>query len=40
MRRVVFHGFLHLCGYDDRTEKEKKRMTELEEMYLALSYAE
>jgi rRNA maturation RNase YbeY len=40
MRRVIFHGFLHLCGYDDRTEGEKKKMSELEEMYLALSYAE
>lgn len=40
MRRVIFHGFLHLCGYDDRTEEEKKKMSEMEEMYLALSYAE
>ncbi len=40
MRRVIFHGFLHLCGYDDRTEGEKKKMSEMEEMYLALSYAE
>ena len=40
MRRVIFHGFLHLCGYDDRTAGEKKKMSEMEEMYLALSYAE
>ncbi len=40
IRRVIFHGFLHLCGYDDRTAEEKKRMGEMEEMYLALSYAE
>ncbi len=40
MRRVIFHGLLHLCGYDDRTEGEKKKMSEMEEMYLALSYAE
>lgn len=40
MRRVIFHGFLHLCGYDDSTAEEKKRMSEMEEMYLALSYAE
>lgn len=40
MRRVIFHGFLHLCGYDDRTAGEKKMMREMEEMYLALSYAE
>jgi rRNA maturation RNase YbeY len=40
MRRVIFHGFLHLCGYDDRTEGEKQKMSGMEEMYLALSYAE
>ena len=40
MKRVIFHGFLHLCGYDDSTEGERKKMTEMEEMYLALSYAE
>lgn len=40
MRRVIFHGFLHLCGYDDRTEGEKKKMSEMEDMYLDLSYAE
>ncbi len=40
MRRVIFHGFLHLCGYDDSTAEEKRRMSEMEEMYLALSYAE
>ncbi|MRR21940.1 rRNA maturation RNase YbeY [bacterium] len=40
MKRVIFHGFLHLCGYDDSTAEEKKRISEMEEMYLALSYAE
>ncbi len=40
MRRVVFHGFLHLCGYDDSTAGEKKKMSEMEELYLDLSYAE
>jgi len=40
MRRIIFHGFLHLCGYDDSTAGEKQKMTEMEEMYLALSYAE
>lgn len=40
IRRVIFHGFLHLCGYDDSTEEERRRMSEMEEMYLALSYAE
>ena len=40
IRRVIFHGFLHLCGYDDSTTGQKKKMSEMEEMYLALSDAE
>lgn len=40
IRRVIFHGFLHLCGYDDSTPEQKKKMSEMEEMYLALSYGE
>jgi probable rRNA maturation factor len=40
VRRVIFHGFLHLCGYDDSTGEQKVKMSEMEEMYLALSYAE
>jgi len=40
IRRVIFHGFLHLCGYDDSTEVQRKKMEEMEEMYLALSYDE
>ena len=40
LRRVIFHGFLHLCGYDDSTAEQKRKMSEMEEMYLALSYAE
>jgi rRNA maturation RNase YbeY len=40
IRRVIFHGFLHLCGYDDSTAEQKRKMSEMEEMYLALSYAE
>lgn len=39
MRRVIFHGFLHLCGYDDKSEEGKREMTELEDIYLALSFA-
>jgi len=40
IRRVIFHGVLHLCGYDDRTKEQKRKMSEMEELYLALSYAE
>lgn len=38
--RVIFHGFLHLCGYADGNQKEKAAMTEREDMYLALAEAE
>lgn len=33
-RRVFIHGLLHLIGYDDSTDKEKKEMTRLEDYYL------
>lgn len=33
--RVVIHGFLHLCGYDDKTEKQKKLMRAKEDYYLS-----
>lgn len=35
--RVCIHGFLHLCGYSDKTEKEQKIMREKEDYYLSLS---
>ncbi len=34
LRRVMFHGALHLCGYADKTRAEKKRMREKEDAYL------
>ena len=34
LHRVIFHGALHLCGYKDKSEKEKKVMTEAENKYL------
>ena len=33
--RVVFHGVLHLIGYNDKTEEEQKMMTEKENYYLS-----
>ena len=27
LHRVLFHGVLHLCGYKDKTKKDKKTMT-------------
>jgi rRNA maturation RNase YbeY len=29
--RVVFHGVLHLCGFNDKSELEQKRMRQAEE---------
>jgi len=32
--RVIFHGALHLCGYDDRTLTAARRMKSREDFYL------
>lgn len=32
--RIIIHGLLHLCGYEDSNADEKSRMTELENEYL------
>jgi len=32
--RVIFHGALHLCGYNDEKNNEKSKMREREEFYL------
>lgn len=34
--RVIVHGLLHLCGYDDNTESQKQAMTQKEDKYLSL----
>lgn len=34
LARYIIHGVLHLLGYKDKTEHEKKRMQEKEEAYL------
>ena len=34
LKRVMVHGLLHLLGYGDKTEEEKKVMTEKEDYYL------
>ena len=36
LRRVVVHGVLHLCGYNDKTEIEQDQMTKKEDECLAL----
>lgn len=35
LMRVTIHSVLHLIGYDDRTPKQKKRMTEKENLHLS-----
>lgn len=32
--RVMLHGILHLCGYSDKTKKQKERMKKKENFYL------
>lgn len=34
LHRIIFHGVLHLCGFNDKTQKEKKRMTAKENEWL------
>lgn len=36
VKRLMLHGVLHLIGYNDKTEKEKKIMREKEDCYLSL----
>lgn len=34
LHRVIFHGALHLCGYDDHSEEDKKEMRDQENKHL------
>ena len=36
LHRVIVHGILHLVGYDDGTDEEKKTMREKEDAYLSI----
>lgn len=38
LARVIFHGTLHLVGYDDKTEEQRKLMREKEDYYLSKYY--
>jgi probable rRNA maturation factor len=33
--RVIIHGVMHLCGYADKSNEEKKLMRNKEDMYIA-----
>ena len=37
LKRVIIHGLLHLVGYDDQTNSQKKEMNDLENNYLNLN---
>jgi rRNA maturation RNase YbeY len=36
IRRLLIHGVLHLCGYDDKDPEGKRLMSEKEDYYLSL----
>lgn len=36
IKRVIFHGALHLCGYNDKTKREITIMRQKEDHYLRL----
>lgn len=35
LKRVIIHGVLHLCGYDDHAKADIKEIRQKEEMYLS-----
>ena len=35
LNRVMVHGLLHMCGYKDKTDKEKSQIRALEDYYLS-----
>jgi probable rRNA maturation factor len=35
LHRVIFHGVLHLCGYNDKSKSQKLAMRERENYYLS-----
>ncbi|MCF6213330.1 MAG: rRNA maturation RNase YbeY [Flavobacteriaceae bacterium] len=36
LHRVMIHGVLHYCGYNDKTKQEKEQMRAKEDYYLSL----
>jgi len=35
LHRVIFHGVLHLIGYNDKTDREKKEIRKKEDLWLS-----
>lgn len=38
LARVIIHGFLHLLGYNDKTDEDQGIMTQKEDYYLSMRY--
>ena len=38
LHRVIFHGVLHLCGYKDKLQEEKAKMTSAENRHLKMYF--
>jgi len=38
LHRVMFHGLLHLCGYNDKTDNQRRVMRSRENFYLDLYF--
>ena len=38
LHRVIFHGVLHLCGYKDKLQDEKAKMTSAENRHLKMYF--
>jgi probable rRNA maturation factor len=38
LHRVIFHGALHLCGFNDKSVKEKLIMRKKEDKYISLYF--
>ena len=39
LHRVMFHGLLHLCGYNDKTESQKNVIRKKEDFYVDLYFS-
>jgi len=39
LHRVMLHGLLHLCGYNDKTEVQRQLIRKKEDFYLNLYFA-
>jgi rRNA maturation RNase YbeY len=35
LHRIIFHGVLHLCGFNDKSKRDKDLMTKMENIALA-----